>query len=863
MFDDFLSVRGIGAAACAVLFCAAPAYAQPAAMADYSLPSQALSLSLREVALRSGQSVLASSEIVAGRRAPSLVGRFTARQAIERLLEGSGLAVEESGDALVIRAPVQRGERPGGTAQAGESETILVTGTNIRGAQPTSPLIVLGRRQIDESGASSVDELMDQLPQNAQAGVNRENFQVPGAGADPTEHGSGVNLRGLGQRATLVLIDGRRVAPSNSGAFVDVSLIPLSAIERVEILTDGASAIYGSDAVGGVVNFILRDRFEGLETLVRAGSATRGDGDLLQLAATAGTSWRSGRALLAYEFRLEDAIKAADRPFTINLSPIASLLPRERRHGLFGTVAQQVASGLRIEATGSYGTRSNDRSFFLSGSPIPVRLVADGETYGVSARLRHALGSAWSAELAAGHSATLSDERQARPGEQGLVNERFTRNRISDVGAKLDGALFDLPAGPVRIALGAELRRETYRDQFRTRTIDVDFAQSRNVWSGYAELQLPLFSPANRQPGLERVTFTAAGRYEHYDRFGSTFDPRIGLLWSPVQGLALRSAYGTSFRAPLLSETAGVYSAIFVPPVFVYLNPVGAQGVGLALGGSNPGVRPERSRSWTLGAEFEPPAAPGLTVSLNYYAIRFSDRIALPSATITVVGDPAFDSIVTRDPDDDLVRDLIDGAQVRLDITGPGFTNGNATPADVSVIVDGRFANTAVTRTDGLDLNLAYRFDLGGSHLLLAANANHIFNFTDRLRPTSAEVDTLGTPFGPLPFRLRGQAGWNRSGWSANLFVNHAVGYRDRRGNRDLPVGSFTTLDLGFAYDAGEAGSPRWLRGTRIALSVENLLDTRPPRLLPDPGSTVGIGYDPVNASGRGRFVSIALRKGW
>ena len=209
------------------------------------------------------------------------------------------------------------------------------------------------------------------------------------------------------------------------------------------------------------------------------------------------------------------------------------------------------------------------------------------------------------------------------------------------------------------------------------------------------------------------------------------------------------------------------------------------------------------------------------------------------------------------------MSDLVNGAQAVIDISGPGFSNGNATPADVTVIVDSRVNNTAVTRTRGLDFNLRYSFALGDSRFLLNANANYIFSFNDQLRPTSPAIAALDTPYRPLNLRLRGQIGWNRGGLSANLFLNHADDYRDNRGNRSLTIGSFTTLDLGLAYDFGQSGAATWLRGTRIALHADNLLDRKPPRLLPDPGFTTGAGYDPVNASGRGRFVSIQLRRSW
>jgi iron complex outermembrane receptor protein len=856
--------RWFGATAISTILCATAAPAQPARQTDYALPAQELARSLRDVSLRSGTSVIAPSELVAGRQAPPLRGHFSARQAIDLLLQGTGLRVTIAGDVLVVSRGGATAEAPTQPVeQLAESDPIVVTGTNLRGAQPTSPMIVIRREEIEASGTNSIEQLMGKLPQNAQNGVNRENFRAVGAGADPTEHGAGLNLRGLGQRATLVLINGRRVAPSNGGAFVDVSLIPLSAIERVEVLTDGASAIYGSDAVGGVVNFILRDNFEGIETRAEVGSATNGDGDILQVGITAGTAWGSGHAMLSYEYRAEDPILAGDRDFTINLSPGTALLPRERRHSLFGSASQDFSSRLHAEITGFYATRDTDRSFFFAGSPIPVGSNADATSFSGSGNLRYTLGADWVVQLTGGYAETRSNERQEQPGGQGLVNDRSTRNAFADLGLKADGSLFDLPGGPVRIAFGVDGRREYYREDFRTKTISLPIRQSRDIGAAFVEMQVPLFSSVNRRPGFERLMLTAAARYEHYDGFGSTFDPKLGLLWSPVSGLTLRTSYDTSFRAPLLSETAGAYSAIYVPATLVFINPAQAHGVALALGGSNPDVGPERSRSWTVGAELAPRAVPGLTFSINYYSIRFSDRIALPSPIITVVGDPAFESIVTRDPDVALVSDLVAGAQAAVDFSGPNFTNGHATPANVTVIVDSRVNNTAITRTRGLDFNLRYAFAVGESHFLFNANANHIFSFNDQLRPTSPVIAALDTPYRPLSLRLRGQLGWSRRGWSTNLFVNHADDYRDTRGGRSLPISAYTTLDLGISYDFGRDSAVRWLRNTRIAFSADNLLDKDPPGLLPDPGSTVGLGYDPVNASGRGRFLSIQIRKIW
>jgi outer membrane receptor protein involved in Fe transport len=854
----------LAAGSVAALVCAAPAHAQPADEIQFAIPAQDLAVSLREVSRRTGRNIIAPAELLRDRQAPAVSGPFTAEGAVRILLTGTGLDVRRVGGSLVIFSPQAALDPRADAAQpqsgAAAEETIVVTGTNIRGAQQTAPVIVLRREDIDASGSTSVEQLMARVPQNAQGGVNRENSLAVGAGADPTEHGAGLNLRGLGQRATLVLVNGRRLAPSGSGSFVDVSLIPVSAVERVEILTDGASAIYGSDAVGGVVNFILRDDFEGVETFVNAGTATEGDGDVLQVGATAGTNWNSGGAMLSYEFRAEDEILARDRDFT-NFPPGTFLLPRERRHSLFGALRQDLTARLRADLTGSFSTRDTDRTYFFAGSTLPVATVAEATTFSLGGTLRYDLGSDWAVRLTGGYSRSRTDQEQVQSGA-GLVNARATRNSIADLGVTADGSLFRLPGGSVRIAIGVEGRHETYNDDFETPNLSLPVGQSRNVIAAFAEAQVPVFSAVNRRPGLERLVLTAAGRYERYGDFGSTFNPKLGVLWSPVEGLTFRSSYDTSFRAPLLSETAGAYSAIYVPSFLVFIDPAQATGVGLVLGGSNPGVRPERSRSWTIGAELAPPRVSGLRLSLNYYSIRFSDRIALPSPIITVVGDPAFDSIVMRNPDDDLLRQLIGGAAVSLDISGPNFTNGNATPADVSVLVDGRINNTAVTRTRGLDFNLGYRFASGQNRFVINANLNYILAFEDQLRVSSPPIDALDTPYRPLDFRARTQLGWSRGGWSTNLFLNHADSYRDNRGGRDLPVGSFTTVDLGVSYETG-AASPDWLRGTRIALFAENLLDQDPPRLLPDPGSTSGLGYDPVNATGRGRFVSLQIRKRW
>src|SRR6185295_1943971 len=142
------------------------------------------------------------------------------------------------------------------------------------------------------------------LPQNfIGAATEQSALTLADGSGSNSSLATGANLRGLGPDATLVLINGKRLAGSGTaGDFADLSGLPTAAVERVEVLLDGASALYGSDAVGGVVNVILKDRYEGAETRMRLGSVTKGNLSEVQIGQLAGVNWSSGNLLLAYEF---------------------------------------------------------------------------------------------------------------------------------------------------------------------------------------------------------------------------------------------------------------------------------------------------------------------------------------------------------------------------------------------------------------------------------------------------------------------------------------------------------------------------------------------------------------------------------
>jgi iron complex outermembrane recepter protein len=172
-----------------------------------------------------------------------------------------------------------------GQTQSQQVEKIEVTGSNIKriDVETVAPVTVITRDQIERSGQITVGELLRNIPANSGGsyGESFSNSFAPGA--------AGISLRGLGQKATLVLINGRRTASYGfaqnlQDSFVDLNSIPTTAIERIEVLRDGASAIYGSDAIAGVVNVIFRKDYKGLE-ISASGGAYEGKNDYRALLA--------------------------------------------------------------------------------------------------------------------------------------------------------------------------------------------------------------------------------------------------------------------------------------------------------------------------------------------------------------------------------------------------------------------------------------------------------------------------------------------------------------------------------------------------------------------------------------------------
>jgi iron complex outermembrane receptor protein len=231
------------------------------------------------------------------------------------LLASASVLFSQGHGAALAQAQGEGAQQTPSSESAPDSE-IVVTGSRVRGAAPVgSTVISLGRDTIEASAAVTTDRLIKEIPQNFDLGVS-ENSRAQSGGSGNITYGNSVNLRGIGPYATLVLIDGHRVV--NNSRSTDPSVIPTLGVERVEVVADGASAVYGSDAVAGVVNIVPRRSLDGVEAFARGGFADEGSFDEWALGAAIGKVFDRGQLMLAYEHVERSNLSGDDRDFFVS-----------------------------------------------------------------------------------------------------------------------------------------------------------------------------------------------------------------------------------------------------------------------------------------------------------------------------------------------------------------------------------------------------------------------------------------------------------------------------------------------------------------------------------------------------------------
>lgn len=875
---------------------------------DSGIRAQPLTKALAEFAEQTGMQLVYPSELTAGVHSNGASTEGTPDEILDQLLTSTDLEYEYVNDrtiaiaaSVVIGVDDQRGDsdaknlsparillaqnatiqartknrsnneengrrdsaQDAATATPIEEIVVIGTGTNIRGVEnSTSPILQYDRDDIDLSGARTVEDFLRTVPQNLGSTTQEASNSNNPFSADTGEFTT-IDLRGLGAGSTLTLLNGRRLAPSGGGAFVDISAIPLGAVERVDVLTDGASAIYGSDAVGGVVNIVTRNDYEGLEIGARYGTVTDGGLDEYQLNLAGGAGWKTGNTFLGVEYRDRSTLVARDRSF-VDLdgpfmpNPQGSLVPEEDAISLIGSVAQNFGNRVTVNGKLLFTDKSTETNAFF----FDFTQHAENQTWLATVSASYDVSDDITAELFVDYGEQERDRSNSFTDFQVVNTEEGV---LFTVDALVSGRLVELPAGKASFAIGGQFRREEFTPG--SLTLFPGGAPKRDVSAVYAEVLVPLVATDSKIPFVDQLQLSIAGRYEDYLDFGDTFNPKIGILWGLNEDFAFRATYSEAFRAPTLqsifrSEAAGV--VLLAPGDFTYATPPADNPdllfpgffVGINLSGGNPGLKEETAEIVTAGLTYEPAALAGLRLSATFYDISYDNRIENVS-TFDIPRIPAFAPLLTLNPDAAEVQRILnlqdDPSTFFTDTVSNRFLPREVAVADIGAIVRGGEQNLSSRDVTGMDVTAGYAF---GS-FLAEINVAHIFDY-DFTFGGSDVIDELNTLYRPIDLKLRGTFGWEIDGFSAATIVNYVDRYADNiDASSANSIDSYTTVDLALGLDLGRRGTSSNPQGTRFGLNVINLFDEEPPFV-----ETIdGLNYDPTNASAQGRYITLSVRQ--
>ncbi|MCC4609774.1 TonB-dependent receptor [Xanthomonas campestris] len=798
--------------------------------------------------------------------ASGAAGVVGAQAATAKVATGPEAAAQKTPAAVATNAdepprssppePATAAVPPAQTA-ATELESIEVTGTRIKGGTVPSPVIAISAARIQEEDFGDLGEVIRSVPQNFSGGQNPGVLSGNLAGAGNANQnmtgGASLNLRGLGADATLTLLNGRRLAYGGFTQAVDLSAIPVEAVERLEIVADGASAIYGSDAVGGVGNVILKRDYDGVNVGTRFGRATQGGLTSRQYSVTAGTTWRSGGVIATYQDVSADPIYSRQRSYTTQLVDPSTLYPgSDLRSGLLSAYqALGDNAELRLDALRT----ERDQLHFYAVSGRNSRVTPTTTSLLLSPSLAVWLPNDWTLTLGATDGNSKHDQyRQETALASGAVSVTdlcyCNDSRSYELGA--EGPLLALPAGDARLAAGVGYRSNTFRNINHVNGVEtIDGSESARF--AYAEVSLPVVDPAQGVPGVQRLTLTAAVRGEDYSSFGGVTTPKFGVLYAPDTDVTLKASWGKSFKAPTLFERNYAQEAwLFQPGAF--------GGVGFPAGttvlvadGGNQDLQPERAITRSVSLAWHPEALDGLEAELTWFGVDYSNRVLQPIANASqALRNPIHAPFVDRTPTAQAQADVIALASRFSNFAGVAYD-----PSRVAAIIYTQYANVAQQDIEGLDLSGSYQVALARGTLTLRGSASWL-DSTQQTLPTQPAFDLSGTLFNPPKLSSRMGAVWKQGGLTASLFGNYRGGVRNRADG--VESASFTTFDMALRYATG-ARRDAWA-GLEFGVSVDNAFDRDPP-LYRVTSPLYVAPYDSTNYSAIGRFVSVSVSKHW
>ncbi len=834
-----------------------PVQAQTSQRLKVDLPAQRLAVSLRALGLLSHQTILADATLVDDRQAPALHGSYTIDEALHALLDGSGLSFDRIDGSFIVRLSRTPATSPG----AGNRQDIVVTGSRLRGAAIASPVIRIGQEDIRDAGLSNLGDVVRRLPQSFGGGQNPGiGMNVPSASGVDVGGGSSVNLRGLGSDATLTLLNGRRLAYTAVRQSVDVSGIPTAAVDRIELVPDGASAIYGSDAVAGVANIILRRDYDGLETDARLAGTTDGGDFQQQYGALAGRSWSSGGLYAAYEYGSNSAIRANERSYAATRSPGLDLFPALRHHSAVASGHQALGGGFSFDIDGLYNIRWSDLTFpTVAGGNLDqgkATFSSVDRSFGLAPSLKKELPAGWRVALTGTYGKERVDYHQVECAFGACTDsgKSFYRNTAQSIEIDGNGNLLSLPGGIARLALGGGYRDIGFR-RFVGRASAVNTAHSQDSLFAFGEVSLPFIGPDQHFAFAHRIDASAALRYERYPGIGDVATPKLGLVWAVTPDVALKGSWGKSFRAPTLYQQYQPRAAYLFPPAALGATGVPATAGAILILGGNPGLKPERATTWSATLAFHPRALPGASLEVSYFNVDYRDRIVAPiTLTQQALSNPIYRQQVTPHPSASEQAAAIASAGTFLNITGVPYD-----PANIVAIVDDANLNAGRQSARGLDLLASYTASVATDQQLRLSFDLAWLKSDQQLSASQPIFPLAGTIFNPPHWRGQAAVAWTGGPLTLAANANYIGGVRDIRATPAVPVGSMTTLDLTARYRVDAGSSP--LGGLELTLSVQNLFNAKP-----DPIATsipYDTPYDSTNYSPVGRLIAFGISRKW
>ena len=508
--------------------------------------------------------------------------------------------------------------------------------------------------------------------------------------------------------------------------------------------------------------------------------------------------------------------------------------------------------------------------------------------------------------------------------------------RIYDFNIKADGTVVTLPGGDVKLAVGAAARDEQYIGEDPigvpgtvAPVSDVPAftpgnyeSHSRQVHAFDGELSLPIVGAGNAIPGIQKLNFSVAGRYDHYSDFGGTTNPKYGITWSPVKDVTFRTTYGTSFHAPQLADVYAIDTRVGVTQVQYGANPasypgniaslIAAGNAGpaadfptiytIGMPGGKPGLKPETAKTGTFGVDFTPSFLPGFKANVTNFLIRYFNEVEIPTTpgtaastnfcnasyielyTFNGANSCAANPTLTGVPTAPLTAAQLNSVLSGLRFYAPfSLAQVEALGLPVYLVSSAQRQNIGTTDIDGWDFDFAYARDLPFGNLTTDLSGEYLYKFESQTAPGAVFVDNLksGSQYFqndagaqdiiPWHFRyavalqngpVHQQVALNYTGHYNYLYstYNYAANPNGVTHPAIQWVQQFVTVDYTLNYEFPQENG--LLKGLKLQLNVYNILDTPPP-LVFITGTSPSSGFNSASASPLGRTFRVSFEKRW